>query len=166
MEDKLIQNIDQISTELQLLKSKDIRDVKDALRILSGKIDRLTSQDEQSESIDQLTTALAKAKLEANPLVCSGEIANRGEYSDMTDYLEAYQEALCKNGLVITFTPQVGKDNLLVLVTKLSHSSGQWMKSMLPAEPSLDDPKIKQEQAYGARLTYMKRYAYAAMMGR
>jgi len=163
--EKSLATIEQISTELQLLKSKDIRDVKDAIRVLASKIDRLFPQGEQSEKIDELTAALAKAKLEAKPLNASKEITNRGEYSDMVDYLEAYQEALCDNGLVITFTTQLDRDNKLVLISKLSHTSGQWMKGVLPAEPTFDG-KMKDEQAYGARLTYMKRYAYAALMGR
>lgn len=154
----------QLSTELELLKSKDIRDIKDAIRLLASKIDRLTPQGEQSESIAQLAAALAKAKLEKKPLKESGT-GNRGKYSTLEDYEEAYEEALANNGLSIVFKPTLIAQDKYVLVTRLVHSSGEWMRSSLPIDSDEKSTQLNEEQGMGKSISYMKRYSYAAMMG-
>jgi hypothetical protein len=153
-----------LSTELELLKSKDIRDIKDVLRMLSGKIDRLTPNGEQSATIAEISTALAKAKLEKLPLKESGA-GNRGKYSTLEDYEDAYEKPLAKFGLSMVFTPQMIGNDKWVLVTKLTHSSGEWFRSVLPIEASESGPIKSEEQGLGSSISYMKRYSYAAMMG-
>jgi len=162
--EQLKQQLTQISTELDLLKSKDVRDVKDAVRMLSGKIDRLNPQGEQSETIAKIAEALAKAKMEKLPLKESGA-GNRGKYSTLEDYEDAYEKPLAKNGISIVFTPSRLSATEMVLVTKLIHSSGEWFRSVLPIEASESGPIKSEEQGLGSSISYMKRYSYAAMMG-
>ena len=158
----LKQQLEHISTDIDLLKSKDVRDVKDAIRILSSKIDRLNPQGEQSESVAHISEALAKATLEKKPLKESGT-GNRGKYSTLEDYEDAYEAALAKHGIKILFQPDVEKK---ILVAKLTHSSGEWFRSTLPLDPSeAVGPNKNEGQSFGSSLSYMKRYAYAAMMG-
>lgn len=165
MEEHIQQELSQITTQLDLLKSKDIRGLQDALRVIVAKIDRLQQQGDQSDSIDQLATALAKAKLERLPLKESGT-GNRGKYSTLEDYEDSYEKPLAKNGLSIIFTPQAQGQDSWVLVTTLVHASGQWKKSMLPIDMSEEVNKtINEEQGFGKSISYMKRYSYAAMMG-
>jgi hypothetical protein len=159
-----VQELQQILTELELLKAKDIREVKDAIRILAGKIDRLTSNDLQSPTIGALTAAKAQALLEANPLKESGT-GNRGKYSTLEDYRAAFEKPLAKNGLVLSFTPSRISSNEWVLVTLLSHSSGEWIKSVLPISAPESSQQRNEEQGYGASISYMQRYSYAAIMG-
>jgi ERF superfamily len=47
-----------------------------------------------------------------------------------------------------------------VLVTTLSHLSGEYIKSVLPLNPVKNDP-----QSMGAAITYARRYALAAIAG-
>ena len=46
------------------------------------------------------------------------------------------------------------------LITRLSHSSGEWMEAETPLFLVKDDP-----QAQGSAITYMRRYAYCAVLG-
>ena len=154
-----------ISTELELLKAKDIRDLKDGIRLLASKIDRLTSQGNQSESIDKLATALAASKPNVKELMASGT-GNSGTYSTFDDYRYSFEEALATEGLSMVFTPQRIGASEWILTTDLVHSSGQWKRSTLPIEIS-DNANSRQndDQKLGSAISYMKRYAYAAMMG-
>jgi hypothetical protein len=46
------------------------------------------------------------------------------------------------------------------MVTTLAHTSGQWMKSYLPLNPSKND-----SQGMGAAITYLRRYSLSAIVG-
>lgn len=48
----------------------------------------------------------------------------------------------------------------IVMVTTLAHTSGQWMKSYLPLNPSKND-----SQGIGAAITYLRRYSLSAIVG-
>ena len=164
MDESINELLTKLSTELELLKSKDIRDIKDVIRSLSGKIDRLTPQGEQSATISFISEALAKATLEKLPLKESGT-GNRGKYSTLEDYEDSYEKPLAKYGLKMVFTPSMIGNDKYVLVTKLTHSSGEWFRSVLPIEASESGPIKSEEQGLGSSMSYMKRYSYAAMMG-
>ena len=71
----------------------------------------------------------------------------------------AWQEVGPANGLAITQTTAV-RDNGIVLITQMSHSSGQWMRGEYPLNPIKNDP-----QGLGSVLTYARRYNLAAITG-
>jgi hypothetical protein len=115
----------------------------------------------QSEAINELATALAKAqaeichakKDEANPYF-------KSKYADLPAVIDAAKAALTKNGLSVIQAPNIMEDGRVYLVTQLNHASGQWIRSSYPIKPIKDDP-----QGMGSALTYARRYAYASLVG-
>lgn len=79
-------------------------------------------------------------------------------YAPLDEIIEDTRPILAKNGLSIlqTVEPQEGKD---YLITQINHSSGKFIRSMLPFGNVPTDPK-----EYGARLTYLKRYGMCAAL--
>lgn len=114
----------------------------------------------QSEQIDQLATALAKAqgmmksaaKSKENPFF-------KSHYADLPAVWDSCRDALSKNGLAVIQTLQFEGDNIW-LETTLAHSGGQWMRSRYPVKPVKPDP-----QSLGSAQTYARRYALMAMVG-
>ena len=111
----------------------------------------------QSEQLDQLATALAKAQAEVmkahkdsdNPFF-------KSKYADLTSVWDAIREPLTKNGLAVVQFP-VGEHGLMSILT---HTSGQFMQGFYFMRPVKDDP-----QGRGSCLTYMRRYALQAIAG-
>lgn len=113
-----------------------------------------------SEQIDQITVAIAKAqsKIE-HPVKDSSNPYFKSSYADLASVLEVCREPLSANGLAVTqvISSVEGKQ---VLVTLLSHSSGQWIKSFIELPIQKPGP-----QELGSCITYCRRYALAAMIG-
>lgn len=115
---------------------------------------------EQSENINELATALAKAqgkitgalKDSANPFF-------KSKYADLASVWEACRDQLAANGLAVV---QVnGNDNdRITVTTMLVHGSGQWIRGVCSAKPAKDDA-----QATGSVITYLRRYGLAAITG-
>lgn len=114
----------------------------------------------QSDQINELACALAKAQSEIQPaLKDSVNPFFKSKYADLSSVWSACKPALSKNGLAVLQT----MDNLngqLVLLTTLAHSSGQWIRSPLPIVSAKQDA-----QSIGSAITYMRRYSLAAMVG-
>lgn len=118
----------------------------------------------QSEQIDKLVEALAKAQgaiqnPQKNKRVKVGE-SYEFEYADLTAIIDAVKQPLSENGLAYTQTLGPDDQKLYRLTTRLLHSSGQWISSETPL--FVDTGK---SQAFGSALTFMKRYALAALLG-
>jgi hypothetical protein len=114
----------------------------------------------QSENINELVTALAKAQGEILPAIKDSLNPHfKSKYADLGSVWEACRTQLSKNGLAVIQTTTTVNDRLTV-VTTLAHSSGQWMKSELPVMSATNTP-----QALGSALTYMRRYSLAAIVG-
>lgn len=114
----------------------------------------------QSEQINELVAALtsARATIESikkdshNPFF-------KSEYASFESIYKATEPSLTKNGLAVIQAPDY-LDGKMVLVTRLIHTSGQWISSCAPLLP------VKQDsQSIGAAITYMKRYSWAVLMG-
>lgn len=85
----------------------------------------------------------------------------KSKYADLTSVWEACRVALCSNGIAVVQSPE-SREGLqgVVLVTRLIHSSGQWL------EGELHIPVNKQDaQAVGTAISYGRRYSLAAMVG-
>ena len=119
---------------------------------------------DRSESISQLTAALAKAqgefkavpKLGKNPFL-------KSEYVRLDDIIAAIRGPLSKNGIAWT-QPIASVESGLVLETLLLHDSGEWMSSTCPI-PQHSAKGLSTLQATGVSLSYMRRYMLTTMLG-
>ena len=123
-------------------------------------IDRRLVED-QSRTVGKIAAALAKAQSEimgakkgsVNPFFKSG-------YADLFAVIESCREILAKNEIAFVQGNRF-KDGVFLVVTKLIHSSGEWLSS----EMALPLPKGANSQAIGSLNTYGRRYGLAAMAG-
>lgn len=112
---------------------------------------------EQSESIKELATALAKAQGKITGALKDSENPFfKSSYADLASCWDACREALSANELSVVQT----LDREGYLVTTLLHSSGEWIRSAVKMIPKDDSP-----QAIGSCITYMRRYSLAAIVG-
>lgn len=123
-----------------------------------------------TSSIGKLVLALAKAQLEFKSVLKQNENAafTRGEkksfYADLATYIDATQEALAKQELVVMQWPDVSVDaKSMSLISILAHSSGEWMRGKLTL-PALGRDGFT-AQSCGSSITYARRYSYAAITG-
>ncbi len=119
---------------------------------------------EQSAEIGELATALSKAQGQiTGALKDSSNPFFKSKYADLASCWDACRKQLSENGLAVIqttcFAFQQGCNDP-VLVTTLTHSSGQWIRGCLPIKAKDDGP-----QAQGSGITYARRYALAAIVG-
>jgi len=118
------------------------------------------SMEMQSPTLNKLFESLAKAqqvmegakKDSANPYF-------KSKYADLASVWEACRSALTTHGLSVVQTIQT-IDGQMQLISILGHSSGEWIKSMMPIKPAKEDI-----QALGAAVTYIRRFSLAALVG-
>lgn len=80
-------------------------------------------------------------------------------YATLGAVQDAIRKPLSENGISYTHT-LIERGARYRLVTRLMHSSGQWIESETPLFVT-----EQSNQAFGSALTYMKRYALCAMVG-
>ena len=118
--------------------------------------------DMQSESIDKLAEALAKAQgtMEAakHDSTMVGEKYSF-RYASLASVHAAIRKPLADNGLAYTQVLDQWEPGKIVLITTLMHASGQFMRCVFPLAPQ------QNMQAFGSALTYAKRYSMSAMVG-
>ena len=115
----------------------------------------------QSESIAKLATALSivQGKLShakkdsANPFF-------KSKYADLESVWDACRDLLAGNGLSVMQFPGEFIDGTMSMTTILAHSSGEWIGQEMSLPVSKPDA-----QSSGSALTYMRRYALAAVVG-
>jgi len=120
----------------------------------------------QSETIGKLAEALSKfqGSLKQPKLSKSVKVATKDgrsytfQYADLAACISAAAPELQKNGLAVIQTIQ-GQ----VLVTTLAHSSGEFVTSQLPLHQGTLSSNAFQQ--IGSMITYLKRYAYCAILG-
>ncbi|MBO4551350.1 MAG: ERF family protein [Bacteroidaceae bacterium] len=120
----------------------------------------------QSETIGKLTEALSKfqgsiqqPKLNKSVTVkTNGGGSYKFQYADLGACMAAAVPVLKENGLAVIQTIQ-GQ----LLVTTLSHISGEFINSQMPLnQQTLFSTAF---QSIGSMITYLKRYAYCAILG-
>lgn len=123
----------------------------------------------QSEQINELATALAKAQGQIkNPaknktVTVTTKMGSKYEfaYADLSAILDAVRKPLSDNGLgYVQYVADL--DGKFRLVTMLVHGSGQWISAANPLFLGDGSPN---SQNFGSAVTFMKRYALAAMLG-
>ena len=114
----------------------------------------------QSESINELATALCKAQGTMKPAVFNKKNPHyKNEYADFSSCMDACRGPLSANGLAIIQYCET-TDGKLNLITMLAHTSGQWIKSEFPLISAKMD-----SQGIGSAMTYAKRYSLCGMVG-
>lgn len=115
----------------------------------------------QSESIANLAKALSivQGKLtyakkdSKNPFF-------KSNYADLESVWDACRDLLSNNGLAVTQFPGEYFDGTMSLTTIITHSSGEWISQIMSVPVTKPDA-----QGAGSALTYMRRYALAAVVG-
>lgn len=114
----------------------------------------------QSEQINELAKALSSFQGELEGV--EKDSVNpyfKSKYADLHAVWQAIRKPLAKYGLSIT---QIGiyENDKPFLSTILMHSSGQWIRSVMPIITAKSDI-----QSFGGSMTYCKRYALQAIVG-
>jgi len=113
-----------------------------------------------SDQINELVTALAKAQGEMdNAPMLSENPHFRSKYADLASIRNATVPHLAKNGLALFQSISAVNGSGLLLVTRLAHSSGQWVESAYPI------PLDSKPHIMGSAITYARRYSWAAICG-
>ena len=117
----------------------------------------------QSESIANLSLALSivqgklthAVKDSANPFF-------KSKYADLESVWESCRKLLAENGLAVMQFPGLYSevDHSMSLTTIISHKSGEWISQEMSVPVTKADA-----QGAGSALTYMRRYALAAVVG-
>jgi len=118
-----------------------------------------------SDSIGELTEAMAKARLEFKPIIKNKTVQIdtksgrkiKYSYAELPLILQAVEGALSNHGLYL-FQPPFDNGNR-TLVTLLSHKSGQWIMSKMTLNNAIDTKE------YGAQITYYRRYSVCGLLG-
>lgn len=113
-----------------------------------------------SDSINELATAFAKAQAKIEGATKDkNNPAFKSKYADLSSVWEACRQALTENGLSVVQVAE-GDGTQATIVTRLMHTSGQWIEGTLIVRPAKTDA-----QGIGSAITYARRYALAAMVG-
>jgi hypothetical protein len=114
-----------------------------------------------SENLNELATALSKAQgIIQNPNKDADNPFFKSKYADLADVLNVVRPAFAECGLSVVQFP-CNVDGNIGLTTRLMHSSGQWLESSI--DLPLQGKNIAQDA--GSTITYLRRYALAAVAG-
>lgn len=116
---------------------------------------------EMSEKCDIVLSKLMKAKQEIGTVKKDSKNPfHKSNYASLNAYIDASEEHLIENGLILVQAGNGSFSEPLIVATLIHPESGQWLKSYLPIlNPKLDS------QGLGASVTYMRRYSIATLLG-
>jgi len=118
----------------------------------------------RSEKINELCSALAKAQgafeIATKNKTNLKRNFNSEKYSDLTAIVNASRPHLADNELAIIQSINEHKCGANYLHTMLTHSSGQWIESIIKLVPSENTI-----EAVESNMICMRRHAYAALIG-
>lgn len=119
----------------------------------------------RSESISQLSAALAKAQGEFTPAKKTGENPHlKNTYATLDDVIASVRGPLSANGLAVV-QPLTSEGEHFILETLLMHESGEWIGTEALIQHMAGNRGVNELQAFGGALTYMRRYMLSAMLG-
>lgn len=114
-----------------------------------------------SPLLNELFSSLAKAQAAMLPAFkTSDNPFFKSKYADFAEIVHASRPALTAHGLSVMQRIILLADGSEALHSVLGHSSGQYIDSVMRIRPAKNDV-----QALGSYITYLKRYAYAALIG-
>lgn len=109
-----------------------------------------------SENTDKIIPAYIKAEHEVGAVKRTASNSHfRSKYADLEAVMYACSDALSSNGLAVWQSISDGQ-----LITRLFHTSGQWMEGYTPLIIAKNDM-----QGLGSAYTYARRYGLMAIMG-
>ena len=109
-----------------------------------------------SDQINELATALAKAQAEMkNAKLNKVNPHFKSRYADLAEIRDTVTPSLSKNGIAVVHGMERAETGIDV-VTRLIHSSGQWVESRFPI--AMDKP-----QSMASGITYGRRYNLSAI---
>ena len=112
-----------------------------------------------SDTIGAISAALAKAQAELkNPPKNKTNPHFKSKYVDLSDGLDEIRKTLGKHQVAFIQGPMV-VDGMVLLHTRLVHSSGEWIESIYPVSG------LDKHQAMGSAMTYARRYTIFSMVG-
>lgn len=114
-----------------------------------------------SASLSLLAVALVKAQHALKPAI--KDSANpffKSKYADLGSVWDACRDALQANGLSVVQFPGFTDAGAALLTTILLHESGEWISGTAGAPLNKADA-----QSMGSAITYLRRYALAAVVG-
>ena len=118
----------------------------------------------KSDSITNLSAALAKAQAE---MPAAPKDANnpffKSRYADLGSVIEASRPILAKNGLSVSQFP-TGESGNIGVDTVLMHESGEWLECYMTLPIGGKEVRNIAQEA-GSIITYLRRYAYASVLG-
>ena len=115
---------------------------------------------QKSEQVDELFSALAKARAEFDEVKKTEENPFfRSKYADLSNVIAATAPALSKHGLAIIQLPSDVANGTVCVETILGHSSGQWISEQIIMPLSKNDA-----QGVGSATTYARRYSLQSML--
>ena len=114
-----------------------------------------------STETNEISAALAKAqKLIEGSKKDSANPFFKSKYADLASVIEAIRSPLADNNISYIQATRMTEQGNVVLVTRLSHSSGQYYEGEWPIKPEKDGV-----QALGSTFTYLRRYCLSAICG-
>lgn len=132
----------------------------------------------QSQEINEITAALAKAQTAISKAQATATNSfYNSKYATLDDVFTMCKGPLNENGIAVTQTMGYLDNGELCLLTQISHTSGQWIRSALPLKYDLilanptevdkygKEKKVNSLHKLGSSITYLKRYALAAIVG-
>ena len=121
--------------------------------------------DNQSDTIGALAAALAKAQGSLNAALKDSKNPHlKNKYADLASIWNAAREPLAANELAVIQTTERDEGGQH-LVTTLAHSSGEWIRGQLTIGTDGANKGVNINQALGSSISYMRRYALAAIVG-
>jgi hypothetical protein len=123
----------------------------------------------RSDVIAELAKALCKMQSQMEVAKRASENPFfKSSYADLASVWKAIQKPMTDNGLC--FTQRVWRDGELVIVTTdLMHTSGEYMRSdvalKIPVMMNKEGKFYEDPQKLGSIVTYLRRYALAAIVG-
>ena len=119
----------------------------------------------QSETIGALAAALAKAQGSLNAALKDSKNPHlKNKYADLASIWNAAREPLAANELAVIQTTERDEGGQY-LITTLAHSSGEWIRGHLSIGTDGANKGVNLNQALGSSISYMRRYALAAIVG-
>ncbi len=121
------------------------------------------SEESMSKDIADIATALSKAQSELDS--AKKDSSGYGyNYSDLASVINTSKPILAKHNLAIVQLIGEQSKEQVSLTTILTHSSGQFFKSKATL-PVIEMKGCNAAQGAGASLSYLRRYAYQAIIG-
>ena len=133
----------------------ELKQLKDENESLKDKIEALRANNNSF-----LYSALVRAQKEMPVADKNSTVYGRQKYTNLADVVRISRPILVKNGLAVT---QMFLND--ILITRLVHSSGQFIESSLKLIINSKDEKTNPLHLMGSSITFFRRYSYSSIIG-